>query len=101
VDGLLWYRARPVKGDPDHCHYDVLSLERCSPEETPAFTHEVYPDWREANPGRILSQDYGNLERVQRGMKSSAFKESRLNPVQEICISNFHRALHEQLNIGT
>jgi len=99
VDGLLWYRARPIKGDPDHCYYDVLSLERCPPDETPEFTHEVYPDWRTASPGRILSQDYENLERVQQGMKSSAFRQSRLNPVQEVCISNFHRALQAQLNI--
>jgi phenylpropionate dioxygenase-like ring-hydroxylating dioxygenase large terminal subunit len=99
VDGLLWYRSRPIKGDPDHCYYDVISLERAPVGETPEFSHEVYPDWRVAEPGRILSQDYENLERVQQGMKSSAYQESRLNPVQEICISNFHRALHQWMNL--
>lgn len=98
-DGLLWYRARPVKGDPDRCYYDVYSLDRAPVGVTPPFTHDVYPDWRVADPGRILAEDYENLEAVQRGMRSSAFKESRLNPVQEICITNFHRALREWLQL--
>jgi phenylpropionate dioxygenase-like ring-hydroxylating dioxygenase large terminal subunit len=99
VDGLLWYRARPIKGDPNRCHYDVWSLERQAPGVTPPFTHEVYPDWRVSDPGRILWQDYENLERIQRGMHSSAFSQSRLNPLQEICITNFHRALREWLKL--
>lgn len=98
-DGLLWYRARPVKGDPDRCLYDVYSLDRAPVGETPPFTHDYYPDWRAADPGRILAEDYENLELVQRGMHSSAFKESQLNPVQEICITNFHRALREWLKL--
>jgi phenylpropionate dioxygenase-like ring-hydroxylating dioxygenase large terminal subunit len=99
IDGLLWYRARPVKGNPDRCLYDVWSLERYAPGEEPAFQHEVYPDWRVADAGRILSQDYENVERVQRGMHSSAFRESRLNPLQEVVISNFHRALREWMKL--
>jgi phenylpropionate dioxygenase-like ring-hydroxylating dioxygenase large terminal subunit len=98
-DGLLWYRARPIKGNPDRCLYDVYSLDRAPEGETPPFTHDVYPDWRAADPGRILAEDYENVERVQRGMKSSAFRESRLNPVQEICISNFHRGLRDWLKL--
>jgi phenylpropionate dioxygenase-like ring-hydroxylating dioxygenase large terminal subunit len=99
VDGLLWYRSRPIKGNPDRCYYDVYSLERRAPGDTPEFTHDIYPDWRVADPGRILSEDYANLEQVQRGMKSSAFRESRLNPVQELCISNFHRVLRDWLKL--
>jgi phenylpropionate dioxygenase-like ring-hydroxylating dioxygenase large terminal subunit len=99
IDGVLWYRARPLKGNPERCLYDVWSLERYPEGEQPEYQHEVYPDWRVADPGRILAQDYGNLERVQRGMHSMAFRESRLNPRQEIVISNFHRALHDWLKL--
>ncbi|WP_411740612.1 SRPBCC family protein, partial [Pseudomonas sp. BF-R-19] len=42
-------------------------------------------------------QDFQNMGNVQEGMKSSGFKGSRTNPVQEVAVSNFHRVLLEYL----
>jgi hypothetical protein len=39
-----------------------------------------------------------NLRLVQKGMRSRGFTAARTNPVQEISISNFHRALRDYLN---
>jgi hypothetical protein len=47
--------------------------------------------------GLILAQDFANMTEVQKGMKSSGFRGSRTNPLQESSISNFHRVLREYL----
>lgn len=95
LDGLLMYRARPFPGDPDRCYFDVWSLVRYGPGDEPPLKREYYANWRDCKWGRILSQDFANLERVQRGMKSRGFRGARPNPVQERPVSNFHRSLHE------
>jgi phenylpropionate dioxygenase-like ring-hydroxylating dioxygenase large terminal subunit len=99
--GTLAYRARPDSRDPDYCYYDIWSLVRYAPGAEPKLKREFYygeEDWdRNAieNFGLILAQDFQNMKRVQSGMKSSAFRGARTNPLQESVISNFHRVLHE------
>lgn len=95
IDGVLAYRARPNGYDPDSCIFDVWSLVRYAPGDEPPLKREFYKDWRDNDWGRILSQDFQNFADVQAGMKSRAFAGSRLNPVQEAVIANFHRALRE------
>ena len=46
-------------------------------------------------------QDYENLERVQRGMKSAAFRGLRLNPRQEINLVHMHRTIDGYLTRAT
>lgn len=95
IDGVLAYRARPNGHDPNSCIFDVWSLMRYAPGEEPKLEREFYTDWRQRDWGRILTQDFQNFADVQSGMKSRAFEGSRVNPVQEMVIANFHRVLRE------
>jgi phenylpropionate dioxygenase-like ring-hydroxylating dioxygenase large terminal subunit len=101
IDGVLWYRARPDGANPDSSIFDVWSLVRYAPGAEPPLKREFYADWRDYDGwGRILRQDFQNLEQVQSGMKVRGFKGLRPNPVQEIPITNFHRALREFITEG-
>ncbi|MBV9995764.1 MAG: hypothetical protein JO127_11195 [Caulobacteraceae bacterium] len=97
--GVLGYRSRPNGHDPDSCIFDCYSLVRYPGGEP---TAKVEVQWSEdaadeAFWGLILCQDYQNMAEVQKGLKSRGFRGARPNPVQEIPVSNFHRALHEFL----
>lgn len=100
IDGVLWYRARPNGDDPGSCVFDIWSLVRYPPAEEPPLVREFYANWREHDWGRILNQDFRNLEKMQRGIKSMGFTGSRTNPVQEQPVSNFHRAVREVIAAG-
>lgn len=93
VDGIICYRARPNGGDPGSCIFDIWSLVRYAPGKAPPLVREFCSDWTEQKWGRILTQDFGNMEQVQKGMRSRAFKGARPNPKQERAVSNFHRGL--------
>jgi phenylpropionate dioxygenase-like ring-hydroxylating dioxygenase large terminal subunit len=98
VDGSIAYRARPHGDDPNKCIFDIWSLARYAPGQEPKVEMEFYPDWSvdtETNFGLVLSQDFQNFQRVQKGMHSRGFAGSRTNPVQEAEIPNMHRALYE------
>lgn len=97
IDNVLWYRSRPDGLNPDSSFFDVWSLERYAPGDEPPLVREYYDNWREAEWGRILEQDFQNMPLVQQGMKSRGFKGARTNPSQEVSVSNFHRALHEHI----
>lgn len=97
---LLAYRARPYGDDPDKCVFEVYVLERFAEGQEPKVEVEDGGDgsnghWRTLGWGLILEQDFQNMEEVQKGMKSQAFREARPNPVQEVQISNFHRVYHD------
>lgn len=95
---VLWYRARPNGDDPDSCIFEINVIERFAEGAEPKGVEvEVADDWRTADWGLILAQDFQNMGEVQRGMKSRGFKGARTNPVQERAISNFHRVLHHYL----
>jgi len=95
-DGMLAYRARPDRNDPERCIFDVYSLVLYAPGAEPPLERQSFADWRDHDEwGLILEQDFQNMTEVQRGMRSRGFKGSRANPVQEKSVSNFHRALRE------
>jgi len=94
VDGIICYRSRPNGRDPDSCIFDIWSLVRYAPGKAPPLEREFCSDWTAQPWGRILMQDFGNMERVQKGMRSRAFKGARPNPKQERAVSNFHRGIH-------
>ena len=99
LDSTLVFRARPDRDDPNKCLFDMWGLMRVAPDKAPAFRREYYEDWK-ANRDKIpplLVQDLRNIEKIQRGMNSSAFEGSRINPVQERQIYNHHRVLREYL----
>jgi phenylpropionate dioxygenase-like ring-hydroxylating dioxygenase large terminal subunit len=97
LDAGLFYRIRPNGDDHESCIFDIWSLVRYVPGGEPDVEHEFYENWRDADLGLILSQDFTNMELVHRGMKSAGFQAARTNPVQETPLINFHRALRDRL----
>ena len=72
---------------------DVWSFERFAP----GTEHETFEDWREGDLPLIFRQDFLNIPKVPRGMRSRGFKGSRTSPVQERAVSHFHRTLRRFL----
>lgn len=100
ADAGLFYRIRPNGDDRESTIFDIWSLVRYVPGGEPQVKHEVYEDWREADLGLILSQDFTNMELVHKGMKSAGFEVLRTNPLQESPLANFHRALRGYLGLN-
>ncbi|MFC3172677.1 SRPBCC family protein [Novosphingobium bradum] len=94
----LGYRARPWENDPDWCIFEVYQLERMPEHEIPRTENlrnddiYDYDFW-----GEILLQDFQQMEATHKGLKSSGFPGSRLNPKQETTLNNFHRVYNEYL----
>jgi nitrite reductase/ring-hydroxylating ferredoxin subunit len=97
----LCYRSRPNGYDPDSCIFEVYVLERY-PEGQEPKTEWVYePDPTEEKWRKILSQDFGNMPQVQKGMKSRGFEGARPSPVQEVAVTHFHRLLAKYMGTGS
>lgn len=95
-DAMLAYRALPDRTDPERCIFEVYSLVLYPEGQEPELERQRFGDWRDHDGwGLILKQDFENMTEVQRGMRSSGFTGSRTNPVQELSVSNFHKALRE------
>jgi phenylpropionate dioxygenase-like ring-hydroxylating dioxygenase large terminal subunit len=98
VDGTLWYRMRPNGHNPDSCVFDIWSFGRFPAGEEPKVEQEIYHGFEEfIGQCAFLEEDFQNLEAVNQGMKSRGWKGARTNPVQEIPVNNFHRALGKYL----
>lgn len=97
VEAVIWYRFRPCGDDHQKTTFDVWSLERFAPGQEPKVEQEIYDDWRDGDYPLIFRQDFENIPRVQRGMKSRGFKGSRPSPIQERAVSHFHRTLRRFL----
>jgi hypothetical protein len=99
ASNCLGYRARPFENDPDWCIFEVYQLERMPESEVPKTENLRNDDiYDYAFWGEILLQDFQQMEGTYKGIKSSGFPGSRLNPKQETTINNFHRVYHEYLN---
>ena len=99
VDGSLCYRTRPDPDNPDQCIWDIWAFGRFAPGQEPKPEHTVitkYEDFFDKN--RFLYDDLMNLPEVQRGMHSRGFKGLRTNPVQEMCVANLHKVIHEYID---
>ena len=98
LDGALWYRARPNGDDVGSCLFDAWWIQRFPEGQEPPVTHDFYAkpeDFKGQNP--FLEQDFANLIACQAGAPSRGFKGLKTNPVQEVAVSNFHRALRKYL----
>jgi nitrite reductase/ring-hydroxylating ferredoxin subunit len=96
IDGSLCYRTRPHPDDPNQCTWDIYAFGRFAPGAEPKPEHTVitkYEDFFDKN--RFLKDDLINLPEVQRGMYSRGFRGLRTSPVEEVCVSNLHKVLHE------
>jgi nitrite reductase/ring-hydroxylating ferredoxin subunit len=92
---LLGYRAMPHASDPDACIFDAYALELFPAGEAPEFRPEAFDDWRDGDVGKILEQDFNNVEDVTVGLHSSSFDGATLSPVQEVSIFQRHILLDE------
>jgi phenylpropionate dioxygenase-like ring-hydroxylating dioxygenase large terminal subunit len=92
------FRARPNGLDPDSSIHDTWVLEWPRPD-APArpLVRAFHADWTEHDWGEITTQDYENIARVQRGMKSRGFDGLRCNPRQESNILHMHRVIDRYL----
>jgi len=100
LDASLVFRARPDGDDPNRCIFDMWGVLRTSDANAPAYEQRQFENWRDHvdEIPSLLVQDLRNIEKIQQGMRSIAFKGSRTNPLQERQISNFHRVLHHYID---
>jgi Rieske 2Fe-2S family protein len=91
----LAYRTRPYGNDPDRCVFDVWGLWLPPRDGITTAKPERFGDWRQAEMGAILEQDFANMPRVTAGLHSRGFDGHRLNRAQEMTIWNYHRAIDE------
>lgn len=89
--GLL---ARPNGMDPDSCILDVVSLQHPCGAELPRVARETIAD-PDYDWGEVLSQDFNNFERIQKGMHQRSAKSSRLASYQEMRIANRIRKIEQ------
>src|ERR1700682_5180389 len=93
----LAYRARPDPTDPNRCIFDVQGLELPPAGGLATAPPQCCADWRDADMGEILSQDFSNMSEVTSGLHSRAYDGHRLNTAQEMTILNYHQAIDDCL----
>lgn len=94
-DSAICYRVRPDGVNPESCFFDMWALQRYAPGQEPPLQRQFFDHWRDHDDwGQVYSQDFANMESVQKGMKSSGFVASRTSPKQELPISNLHKAIY-------
>jgi nitrite reductase/ring-hydroxylating ferredoxin subunit len=98
----LWYHARPsVDNNPDKCVFDMFCLERIPPGAEPKQKKRHFKNWRDCEDLPVfLHDDFANIPEVQKGLKTRGFEGMRYNPLQELPITNLHRALDEFMGIA-
>jgi nitrite reductase/ring-hydroxylating ferredoxin subunit len=98
----ILFRVRPNGVDPESSIKDTWVLEWPRADAPlPPVRRTFHAEWTEHDWGEITTQDYENLERVQRGMKSRGFDGLRLNPRQESNILHMHRVIDRYLYDGS
>jgi hypothetical protein len=98
-ENALAYRVRPFNDDPEWCRFEVWSLTMYPEGQEPGRARlkgRFAPDDAE-NWGLIPRQDFSNLERQQRGVRSRGFRGHRLATEWERAISNMHEELDRYL----
>jgi len=94
IDGALWYRMRPNGRAHDRCLLDIWSLGRFAPGAEPAVEQQVFDGFAAfRGQAEFLEEDFGNIEAVNRGVKSRGFRGVTLNPAQELGVAHFHETL--------
>lgn len=88
----LCYRSRPYNDDPEWCRFEVWSLTMPpAGQEVPRARLKGRFDKDDAeNWGRIPRQDFGNVERQQRGLHTRTYRANRLATEWESIIANMH-----------
>jgi phenylpropionate dioxygenase-like ring-hydroxylating dioxygenase large terminal subunit len=97
---VIGYRARPTGPDPNTCLFEAFSLEQVPVAEYDAkrdFAPQYFDDYRDADVGRILTQDLDNCENITVGMHSPSFDGHWLSRNQEMVVYNAHLAADRYL----
>lgn len=91
----LSYRVRPHLDDPEKCIFDVWSLMTYPVGQEPerAELRGIFDKDDTENWGLIPRQDFSNIERQQRGLKSTSYEGHRLSPTVESTITNMHEEI--------
>ena len=95
--GFLLFRIRPHATDPDRCWFDVWRF--AWPDQTGPTPDPVPNTWVDQGAGsfgQVLDQDFENLPRVQRGMRSASLHHVTLS-FQEARVIHVHTAIDELL----
>jgi phenylpropionate dioxygenase-like ring-hydroxylating dioxygenase large terminal subunit len=95
----LVYRVRPNGDDPGSCVFELWSITiPAASDEVPRPTLEgpFAPDDTDHWP-RIPLQDFSNIGRQQRGVRSRSVEGLRLSRTYEAGIANMHRELDSYL----
>jgi len=99
VNNMLCYSARPCGYDPNKCIFEGAVYELYPEGEEPETEWEYCPPTAEAWC-YVLSQDFGNMEAVQQGMKSAGYAGNRINPYMERATANLHHNLARYMGAG-
>ena len=87
----LGYRVRPYGDDPDHCIFEMFSLEHFAPGGVPETKWQFFENWRDHDGwGQLPTQDLKNMADIQAGLHSLGFEGHWLNTVQEMAVRNQH-----------
>jgi phenylpropionate dioxygenase-like ring-hydroxylating dioxygenase large terminal subunit len=92
------FRFRPNGPDPDSCLLDVWNLRRFAEGKEPASVErEYFQTWRDHNAwGRAMTQDFRNIETLQRGMHSRG-SQRLIFGRQDLCAWNHNRVLEQYI----
>jgi hypothetical protein len=103
---FVWvFTHRPHPDDPNKMYFDFLNLVNMPAQDVPrpekillrAADGDTVGGKLEG--GELLDEDLYNLPRIQRGMRSAAFRELHLG-TQEVRIVRFHETLMSYLDRG-
>jgi len=93
----LGFRSRPHPTDPNKCIFDVFKFiwpNEHEPIPEPAPMVEV--EYTDPSVGLVLSQDFSNLAKVQRGMHDETLTHVTFGS-PEVRITNFHNVIERLL----
>jgi hypothetical protein len=95
----LVYRSRPYDNDPEQCLFELWSITIPAAGDTvrrPVMQGPFAPDDTEHWP-RIPLQDFSNIGRQQKGVRTLGFDGPRLSHTYEAGIVAMHRELDRYL----
>ncbi len=103
---FVWvFTHRPHPEDPNKMYFDFISLMNAPSQDIPRPEKRFYRTADgdtldgEHEGGDLLDEDLYNLPRIQKGLRSRAFRELHLG-TQEVRILHFHRTLMDYLEGG-
>ena len=95
----MMYRVRPLGDDPNKCLFEIFST-RTYGESEPVARAEVQKMDNAADPEQFLQiprQDFDNIPRMQKGLRTGRLKQIWLASYFEMMIKNLHEEIDKYL----